>query len=178
MAKFTASATDQEVAAAADYFASIPPRPHIHVVETDWITGSETKAFLLRAIPGVGEPLGDRIVEGPTDFERFERRDPRLVYVAYVPPGSIKRGAALALAGDAGVTVACNTCHGAGLRGGTGAAGPPLAGRSPSYIFRQLYGFSTGSRGGDASVPMQAVVARLTQRDMVALAAYVGALKP
>jgi cytochrome c553 len=176
MTKVAANATDQEVAAAAHYFASISPRAHVRVVETDQITGSEAKAFLLRAVPGAGEPLGERIVEGPTDFERFERRDPRLVYVAYVPPGSLKRGAALARTGGAGA--ACNTCHGAGLRGGAGAVGPPLAGRSPSYIFRQLYGFSTGSRGGDASLPMQAMVARLTQKDMIALAAYVGALKP
>jgi cytochrome c553 len=178
MAKVAANATDPEVAAAAQYFASISSRAHVKVVETDQITGSEAKAFLLRAVPGAGETLGDRIVEGPTDFERFERRDPRLVYVAYVPEGSLKRGAALARTGGASGAAACATCHGAGLRGGAGAAGPPLAGRSPSYIFRQLYGFSTGARGGDASLPMQAVVARLTQRDMIALAAYVGALKP
>jgi cytochrome c553 len=55
---------------------------------------------------------------------------------------------------------------------------PPLAGRSPTYLFRQLYGFSTGARGGDAALPMRGVVARLTQTDMIALAAYVGSLKP
>ena len=176
MAEVAANAADQEVAAAADYFAAIPARAHLQVIEADRITGSEAKAFLLRAVPGAGEPLGDRIVEGPADFERFERRDPRLIYTAYVPPGSLKRGEALARTG--GARVACETCHGAGLRGGDGAAGPPLAGRSPSYLFRQLYGFSTGARGGEASIPMRAVVARLTQKDMIALAAYAGSRKP
>ncbi len=188
MSQVAAQVTDQELAAAARYFAAIPAKRHVRVVEAARIRGSEAKGFLLRAVPGAGEALGDRIVEGPQDFgsegvgsddfERFERRDPRLVYIAYVPPGALKRGQDLARTGGGGLTVACNTCHGTGLRAGVGAAGPPLAGRSPSYIFRQLYGFSIGARGGDASAPMQAVVARLTQRDMIALAAYAGSLKP
>jgi cytochrome c553 len=178
MAQVAAAATDQEIAAAADYFAAIPARDHFRVVEADRITGSEAKAFLLRPVPGADEPLGERIVEGPADFERFERRDPRLVYTAFVPQGSLKRGRALARLGGDGLTVACATCHGEGLRGGTNAVGPPLAGRSPSYIFRQLYGFSTGARGGEAAQPMRGVVARLTQNDMIALAAYAGSLKP
>ena len=178
MTKVAVAATDQEVAAAARYFAALAAPHHIRVVEADRIGGSEAKAFLLRAVPGKGEALGDRIVEGPSDFERFERRDPRLIYTAYVPKGSLKRGEALARTGGSGVTVACNTCHGPDLRGGAEAAGPPLAGRSPSYIFRQLYGFSVGARGGAASAPMQRVVANLTQKDMIALAAYVGRLKP
>ena len=178
MAQVAANATDAEIDAAAAYFAAIPARAHVRVVESDRITGVEAKAFLLRAVPGSGEPLGDRIVEGPEDFERFERRDPRLVYTAWVPRGALKRGEGLARTGGSGRTVACSTCHGSDLCGGAGAAGPPLAGRSPSYIFRQLYGFSTHARGGEAALPMQAVVARLTQRDMIALAAYVGSLTP
>ena len=177
MARVAAAATDQEVAAAADYFAGIPARRHFKVVEADQITGSEAKAFLLRAVPGAGEPLGDRIVEGPSDFERFEIRDPSLIYTAYVPKGSLKRGEALARSG-AGVTLACSTCHGQGLKGGASMAGPPLAGRSPSYIFRQLYGFSIGTRSGEASEPMRGVVAKLDQTDMIALAAYAGSLTP
>jgi cytochrome c553 len=178
MAQVAANATDAEIDAAAAYFASIPARAHVRVVETDRITGSEAKAFLLRAVPGGGEALGDRIVEGPDDFDRFERRDPRLVYTAYVPRGALKWGQTLARTGGSGRTVPCSTCHGDGLRGGTGAVGPPLAGRSPSYLFRQLYGFSIQRRGGEASLPMQAVVARLTETDMIALAAYAGSLKP
>jgi cytochrome c553 len=178
MAQVATNATDREIEDAADYFASIPARAHYRVIEADRISGSEAKSFLLRAVPGAGEPLGERIVEGPKDFERFERRDPRLVYTAYVPRGAMKRGETLARAGGSGVTVACSTCHGDGLRGGTGAAGPPLAGRSPSYLFRQLYGFSAHARGGEAALPMQAVVARLTESDMIALAAYIGSLRP
>ena len=39
------------------------------------------------------EPLGDRIIEVPADFERMSRTDdPRIGFVAYVPPGSVARG--------------------------------------------------------------------------------------
>ena len=48
--------------------------------------------------------------------------------------------------GGDGVTLPCGSCHGADLRG----AGlvPPIAGRSPTYILRQLIGFRTGARAG------------------------------
>jgi hypothetical protein len=40
------------------------------------------------------EPLGERIAETPEDQERFESRDARATFVAYVPPGNIRKGAA------------------------------------------------------------------------------------
>ena len=178
MSLIAANATDRDVAAAARYFASIPMRDHVKVMEARRITGSEEKGFLLKDVAGPGELLGERIVEGPSDFERFERRDPRLLYTAYVPPGSLARGATLARTGGAGLTTPCAICHGAGLRGIAGAAAPPIGGRSPTYLFRQLYGFQTGARGGDMAQPMHNVVSRLTQKDMIALAAYAGSLKP
>jgi cytochrome c553 len=178
MTKIAMNATDQDIAAAADYFAAIPAPRHVQVIEAERITGSLAQAFILRAVPGAGEPLGNRIVEGPSDFERFEHRDPRLIYTAYVPTGSLGRGALLANTGGNGATLACTTCHGAGLRGGPGAIAPPIAGRSPTYLFRQLYGFSTGARSGDAAQPMRGVVANLTRKDMIALAAYAASLAP
>jgi len=178
MARVAAGASDAEIAAAADYFASISYRGHVRVVEAERITGSQAEGFLLRPIPGPGEALGRRIVEGPSDFERFERRDPTLVYTAYVPQGALARGRTLAQTGGEGLTTACATCHGEGLKGGSTAIGPPLAGRSPSYVFRQLYAFRTGARGGDAAQPMRQVTAKLRQDDMIALAAYAGSLQP
>jgi cytochrome c553 len=178
MADTAAQATEAEVAATADYFASIPYRGHVRVAESARIPGALAKAFILRAVPGPGEPLGLRIVEGPSSFERFELRDPTLVYTAYVPVGSLARGAILGRTGAGGLTTPCATCHGPGLRGGPGAAGPPLAGRSPSYLFRQLYAFRTGGRGGPQAEPMRPVTAKLGQSDMIALAAYAASLRP
>ena len=145
MADVAAQATEAEVAATTDYFASIPYRGHVRVVETTRISGVRAESFILRAVPGPGEPLGLRIVEGPSSFERFELRDPTLIYTAYVPPGSLTRGAILARTGRRGLTTPCFTCHGPGLRGGSAAVGPPLAGRSPSYLFRQLYAFRSAA---------------------------------
>jgi cytochrome c553 len=178
MADTAAQATEAEVSATADYFASIPYRGHVRVAEAARIPGTLAKAFLLRAVPGPGEPLGSRIVEGPSSFERFELRDPTLVYTAYVPPGSLARGAVLARTGGDGLTTPCLTCHGGGLRGGAAAVGPPLAGRSPSYLFRQLYAFRIGARDGPQSAAMQQVTAKLSQADMIALAAYAASLRP
>jgi cytochrome c553 len=53
---------------------------------------------------------------------------------------------------------------------------PPLAGRYPTYIVRQLLAFKTGARYTAASQPMQAVVARLSVEDMIAVAAYAASL--
>lgn len=55
---------------------------------------------------------------------------------------------------------------------------PPIAGRSPTYMLRQLLAFRTGARAASSGVPMQPVVARLDVDAMIAIAAYVGSLEP
>ena len=67
-------------------------------------------------------------------------------------------------------------CHGPSLNG-LGEV-PPIAGHSPMYLFRQLYYFKDGSRHGSMGALMKGIVANLTQDDMLAIAAYVGSLKP
>jgi hypothetical protein len=39
---------------------------------------------------------GTRVIEVPENLEQFENRETRSRFLAYVPPGSIKRGEALA----------------------------------------------------------------------------------
>ena len=46
------------------------------------------------------------------------------------------------------------------------------------YLFRQLYYFKDGSRHGSMGALMKGVVAKMSQDDMMAVAAYVGSLKP
>jgi cytochrome c553 len=111
-----------------------------------------------------------------TDPSRHERRDARVDYVAYVPPGSIARGMRLATIGAPPDVPPCESCHGPGLRGV--ALVPPLAGRSPSYMLRQLLAFQTGARSTPASAPMRAVAAKLELDDMIAAAAYAGSRQP
>ena len=54
---------------------------------------------------------------------------------------------------------------------------PEIAGRSPSYIFRQLYEYQHRFRAGPESKPMVEVVNGLKEADLLALAAYLGSLE-
>ena len=73
-------------------------------------------------------------------------RDPALRFVAYVPPGSIAKGKALAESGGSGSTITCSICHGDGLKGLGNV--PRLAGLHPIYIARQLISFKDGTSNG------------------------------
>jgi cytochrome c553 len=55
---------------------------------------------------------------------------------------------------------------------------PPIAGRAPSNLLRQLINFRTRARRDSTATPMYAVVDSLSIDDMVALAAYAGSLPP
>ncbi len=171
--------SDADLKAAAEYFSKLkyPSPNHVKVVEAAEVPAHRPNAFVYEfEKEGAKEPIGDRIIEGPDNFERFEQRDWRVAFTAYVPPGAIQRGAALAKGDSAKGLPACDTCHGAGLKGGVVA--PPIAGRYPTGIFRQLYAFKSGSRNSLAAGFMKPMVASLSQKDMIDLAAYVGSLKP
>jgi cytochrome c553 len=116
------------------------------------------------------------VIEVPEDLEQFISRDSHSQFIAYVPTGSIEKGKALATTGGAGHTVQCTICHGPDLRG-LGPI-PGIAGRSPSYIVRQLYDFQHGVRAGIASALMKPTVEKLSTEDMINLAAYAGSLTP
>ncbi len=125
---------------------------------------------------GGTEPIGQRIIEMAEELARTELRDPTSGFVAYVPVGSIKQGESLVTTGGAGKTLPCGICHGQDLKGLWTV--PPLAGRSPSYIVRQLYDMQSGARTGLATQLMREVVAKLTVDDMVSIAAYTASRTP
>ncbi|CUT10866.1 FIG135464 Cytochrome c4 [Bradyrhizobium sp.] len=169
--------TDAEVRAAAAYFSAQKPQQIIKVVESESIpkTGP-SRLFYVKSPEGGSEILGPRIVEMPDDVDQFELRDSRATFTAYVPVGSLTRGETLAKTGGSGITVACGSCHGPELKG-VGDI-PPIAGRSPTYIVRQLHEFQSGGRVANASSLMKQTVEKLSQNDMIALAAYVASLSP
>jgi cytochrome c553 len=143
------------------------------VVEAALVPKTEVVGYDLAAIKGEGkEPIGERILELPDDPTLFYLGDWRTRITAYVPPGSIARGKVLVENG-AGAQP-CTLCHGMHLQG----AGviPPLAGRSPSYIVRQLYDIQYGFRKGPAVMLMRPQVAHLNARDRIAIAAYLASL--
>jgi cytochrome c553 len=167
----------EEIKTAADYFASLKPRANIKVVETDTVPVTQiARVFYMQVKDGGTEPIGNRIVETPVDAAQFEHRDTHSQFIAYVPKGSIEKGKKLATTGGDGVTTPCITCHGPDLRGV--APIPGIAGRSPSYLVRQLYDFQQHARAGKAGAPMAPVVEKLSYDDMIALAAYASSLTP
>ena len=90
--------------------------------------------------------------------------------------GSIKKGEALVTTGGNGKTVQCAFCHGADLKG-LGPV-PGIAGRSPSYMVRQMYDMQAGARHGVWTDLMKPVVAKLTDEDFVSIAAYLSSRMP
>lgn len=171
------AAKDPRLLDAAKYFESLKFVSHIKVVETDTIPKVENTHWIWKKADGnETEPLGNRLIEVPDDYNRFLLRDGHLTYTAYVPQGSIALGEKLANTGADGKTIPCGICHGADLKG-IGLA-PPIAGRSPSYIARQLFDMRAGARGGEGAALMKAVVAQLTNNDIIALTAYVASHEP
>lgn len=177
MADFAKFMTDDEVKASAEYFSSMKWTPWIRVVETAMVPKTRLAGGMyLRIENGGTEPLGQRIIETPENVEATEMlRDPRSGFVAYAPPGSVKKGEALVKTG-AGKTTECGVCHGTDLKG-LGPV-PGIAGRSPSYLVRQLYDMQQGARKGTWTELMKPVVSKLTNEDMLNIAAYTASLMP
>ena len=185
MLPISKAANDAEVKAAAEYFASLKYKPWIRVVETSTVPKTKVAGGMLVPVDGATEPIGQRIIEVPENVERTEQRDSESGFIAYVPVGSIQKGEELVTTGGqkivngkivAGKTIRCAICHGPELKG-LGAV-PRLAGRSPSYIVRQLYNMQSGTRHGPWDELMMGVVANLGEEDLVSIAAYTASRIP
>jgi cytochrome c553 len=172
MNQIASNLTEEEIAAAAKYFSALELGSFVKVVETDTVPKTfVTDGMLAKSPGGATEPIGQRIIEVPEDLTRAKNRDPRTPFVAYVPKGSLQEGKPFVTGG----ALPCTSCHGPDLHGRGDV--PHIAGRSPSYILRQLYDIQKGNRAG-AVAPMQQVVAGLKLNDMIAIAAYVASLEP
>jgi cytochrome c553 len=179
--------TDEEIRTSAEYFGAMRWTPWTRVIETDFVPRTRIVGNLFLALENARtEPIAGRIIEVPEDEEQSEvLRNPRAGFIAYVPVGSIRRGENLVATGGMSVvdgkimpgkTVACGTCHGPDLMGLADV--PGIAGRSPSYMVRQLYDLQQGMRKGPSAPLMLPVVANLTADDMVDIVAYVASLVP
>ena len=170
--------TPEEIKAAADYFGSMKWTPWIRVMEANTVPKTRVQGGMYLRVEGnETEPIGMRIIETPENVEHTETlRDPRSGFIAYVPPGSVKKGETLVTTGGNGKTVQCSLCHGADLKG-LGPV-PGIAGRSPSYMVRQMYDMQAGARHGQWTDLMKGVVAKLNDEDFVSIAAYLSSRMP
>ena len=189
MIELAKALSDDELKAAAEYFGSMKWTRWIRVVETDLVPKTRIAGNLFLPLEQARtEPIAGRIIEMPENQEQAETyRNPRSGFIAYVPVGSIKKGKDLVTTGGArivgnqfiqGKTTPCITCHGLDLMGAAEAAIPPIAGRSPSYMVRQMWDIQQGTRNSEPPNLMKLIVANLTQEDMVAIAAYVSSRRP
>jgi cytochrome c553 len=178
MIGFAKSMTDDEIKAAAEYFSSMKWTPWIKVVETNMVPKTRIAGGMFLRLEGEAqEPIGGRIIETPENVEATEAlRNSRSGFIAYAPVGSLKKGEDLVVKGGAGKTVACAACHGEGLKGNGNF--PPLAGRSPSYLARQLYDIQHYARNGPGTQLMRPIVQNLNGDDIVAITAYLASLAP
>jgi cytochrome c553 len=179
MGPIAKATSDEDVRQAAEYFAAVKPMAFVKVIET----ATPPKTFVSsnarhrQIVPGGGtEPIGRRIIQIPADVNRTTIRDPHSGFIAYVPPGSLAKGAALVKTGGAGKTIQCAICHGDTLMG-LGEV-PRIAGLQPVYIARQLIGIQNGSSNGTAVALMKKPVANLSEDDIISIAAYLGSLAP
>jgi cytochrome c553 len=170
--------SDEEARQAAEWFASLPRRTWVRVVEAAMVPKTFVGQGRMRFKDPKGgmEPTGDRIITLPEDQEKARLRDPRSGFVAYVPPGSVARGKALVETGGRGKTIECSICHGPGMQGLANV--PRIAGLHPIYIVRQLYLFREGDRTGPDAPLMRKPMANLNDRDILDIAAYLGSLAP
>ena len=177
MINFAKAMTDQEMREAAQYYAAQKWTPWIRVVESAQAPKVRSQAGMWIPLQGADagmEPIGNRIIETPENPEYAEKmRSARSGFVAYVPVGSVAKGQALVNNGDPsrGI-IACTVCHGGDLHG-INPAIPGIAGRSPSYIARQLFDFQQGARNGSMGMLMKPVVTNMTAEDFVNISAYV-----
>jgi cytochrome c553 len=183
MTHFAKNITDDEIKQAATFFAAIPAVPWVQVKESETAPKVRSAAGLFIPLEGdqAGtEPIGQRIVEVPQSIRDAEfLRNPHSGFIAYVPPGSLNSGRSLVAQGvttGGGNVTPCTVCHGPTLKG-LGPV-PAIAGRSPSYIARQLYDMKLGNRHGAWTALMKPVVAGLNDRDILNASAYVASLQP
>ncbi len=173
------ASTPEEMKIGAAYFAALKPTPWIRVVEAAEVPKTRVAGFMLVPVEGGGmEPIGERVVEMPENLDQTELRNSKSGFVAYVPPGSLKRGEALVKTGGEGKTLACTMCHGPDLHGVAAGNIPSIAGRSPSQMARQIIDFQTGARNGANAALMKGPVAKLTESDIVAITGYLASLNP
>src|SRR5260370_31821682 len=94
---------NEKLRMAAKSFTAIPATPWIKVVESATVPKTKAQNGMFLTLEGAEadvEPIGERIIETPESTHATEfLRNPRSGFIAYVPPGSLKKGEALVMNG-------------------------------------------------------------------------------
>lgn len=170
---------EKDLREAAVYYSRIPrgKQKWIRVVETSRAPASHVGAggarFFDKGADTV-EVKPDMIWE-VAESEEVELRNDHVGFVDYVPMGSLAKGRIVAM-GNKGAFRSCGSCHGDDYRGHDKA--PRLAGRSAYYLIRQLADMKAGHRKGSALGDMKDIVPKLSDADILNVAAYMASRQP
>lgn len=171
--------SDKELRDAANYFAHIPrsQQQWIRVVETSRAPASHVGAGGARFFDKGAQtvPVAADMIYEVAESEQVELRNDHVGFVDYVPMGSLAKGRQVAM-GNRGRTRTCGSCHGDDYRGHDDA--PRLGGRSAYYLIRQLADMRSGVRKGAALGKMKDVVGKLSDADILNVAAYLASRAP
>jgi cytochrome c553 len=179
MAEMAYAISEKDLREAAKYFAAIPRS------QQKWIRVVETSRAPANHVGGGGARFFDKGAETvpvPPDMiyevaenEQVELRNQHAGFVDYVPVGSLAKGRIVAM-GNHGQMRTCASCHGEDYRGHDDA--PRLAGRGAYYLIRQLADMKAGYRKGPALGKMKDVVNKLSDADILNVAAYMASRTP
>jgi cytochrome c553 len=170
--------SEKDLKEAAEYYAAIGPDRQKWlktVVSNDVPKGPAPfggGGFRYHASDGGTEPLPPGMVVETADNDDLVRARDQIDggFVQYVHADDLALGEKVAAAG------ACGTCHGADYKG-VGDV-PRLAGQHTVYLIRQLKDMQTGARKDKNVSLMKPVVAKLSDPEIVAVAAYLASKSP
>jgi len=171
--------SEKDLKEAARYFAHIPrsQQKWMRVVETSRAPANHVGAGGARFFDKGAEtvPLGPDMIYEIAENDEVELRNDHVGFVDYVPMGSLAKGRVVAM-GNRGQMRTCGSCHGEDYRGHDDA--PRLAGRSAYYLIRQLADMRAGHRKGPALGKMKDIVPKLSDADILNVAAYMASKEP
>jgi cytochrome c553 len=178
MVQVAKTISEADLKAAADYYAAIGPDRQ-RWLKT--VVGNEVPkgpapfgggGFRYHAPEGGMEPLPvGRVVETAEDDDLVRARDQiDGGFVQYVNAEDMALGEKIAADGK------CGTCHGPDFKGKGDV--PRLAGQHSVYLIRQLKDMQTGARTDKKVAVMKPITDHLSDREMVAVSAYLASKIP
>jgi cytochrome c553 len=170
--------TEKELREAAEYYSAIGPdrQKWVKTVVGDEVPKGPSSfgggGFRYHAPEGGMDPLPpSRIIEVAEKDELVRFRDQiDGGFVQYVHAEDLALGEKVATEGK------CDTCHGAGFKGKGDV--PRLANQHAVYLIRALKDMQTGARKDKNVAIMKPIVDKLSDREIVAVAAYLGSKSP
>lgn len=179
MTEMAYAISEKDLREAAEYYARIPraKQKWMRVVETSRAPANHVGAGGARFFDkgAATVPVPPDMIYEIAESEEVELRNDHTGFVDYVPMGSLAKGRTVAL-GNRGQFRSCGSCHGADFRGHDDA--PRLAGRSAYYLIRQLADMRAGYRKGPGVEKMKEVVAKLSNADILNVAAFMASKEP